>query len=519
ELDGSQSIIELNSRHGSLSTLRLVWNSITDTLSVKISETERSETRTKLSIIRAIAKMYDPLGIVDTVKAKANQFMQRVWTLKKANGWDEEVPQQLRQEWEKFERQLVLLRDVQIPRHVTVEGARNIQIHGFSDASESGYGACVYVRSSNEEGVVSRLYVSKSKVTPLATKHSIAKLELCAAHLLSKLLVKIGKATEDSFPTFCWTDSTTVIHWLKSPPSRWKTFVANRVSQIQTATKKSAVTATVQMEHVTSPVHIELVTNLTSSAFLAALRWFIARRGKVAELHSDNGTNFRGASNELQELYKLLNSQEHQKAVSGWCAEHEIRWKFTPPAAPHFGGLWEATVKSMKFHLKRVLGTGQLTYEDLSTLLTEIEACLNSRPLTAISEDPNDVEALTPGHFLVENNLQTLPDLNMLDIPTNRLNHWKLLQRHMQHIWQRWHLEYLHTLQKRSKWNNTPCTIMPGKLVVLQEDNVAVCKWPLARIIELHPGKDGVTRVVSLKVCNGKTIRRPIHKIALLPME
>ncbi|XP_049277052.1 uncharacterized protein LOC125760709 [Anopheles funestus] len=270
---------------------------------------------------------------------------------------------------------------------------------------------------------------------------------------------------------------------------------------------------------VTKAVHIELVSNLSSYAFLAALRRFVARRGKVAELHSDNGTNFRGANNNLRDLYKLLNSKEHQEAIIGWCSEQEIRWKFTPPAAPHFGGLWEAAVKSMKFHLKRVLGTGQLTYEDLTTLLTEIEACLNSRPITAITEDPYDMEALTPGHFLVGNSLQTVPAIDISEIPTNRLNHWRIVQRHMQHIWQRWHREYLQTLQKRAKWNNNPCTIVPGRLVVLQEDNVAVCKWPLGRITEIHPGKDGVTRVVTVKCSNGKEIRRPVHRIAPLPIE
>lgn len=173
----------------------------------------------------------------------------------------------------------------------------------------------------------------------------------------------------------------------------------------------------------------------------------------------------------------------------------------------------------MKFHLKRVLGTGQLTYEDLTTLLTEIEACLNSRPITAITEDPYDMEALTPGHFLVGNSLQTVPAIDISEIPTNRLNHWRIVQRHMQHIWQRWHREYLQTLQKRAKWNKNPCTIVPGKLVVLQEDNVAVCKWPLARITEIHPGKDGVTRVVTVKCSNGKEIRRPVHRIAPLPIE
>ncbi|XP_062715823.1 uncharacterized protein LOC134291718 [Aedes albopictus] len=151
----------------------------------------------------------------------------------------------------------------------------------------------------------------------------------------------------------------------------------------------------------TKAVHLELVSDLSTDRFLQALRRFVARRGRCERIYSDNGTNFVGARNKLQDLLKLLKNRDHHEAVSKECAKDGIQWHFIPPSAPHFGGLWEAAVRSSKHHLLRVLGETPVSPEDFSTLLTQVEACLNSRPLTPLSDDPNDLEPLTPAHFLI----------------------------------------------------------------------------------------------------------------------
>ena len=148
----------------------------------------------------------------------------------------------------------------------------------------------------------------------------------------------------------------------------------------------------------TKAVHIEVVTSLTTEAFLAVLRSFIARRGKPRTIYSDNGTNFQGASNELNEIYNMLHTSSQMTRIPDYLTSEGCDWKFIPPHAPHFGGLWEAAVKSKKYHLRRTLGSHIATFEELSTLLAEIEACPNSRSLYTLS-DPFNPTYLSPGHF------------------------------------------------------------------------------------------------------------------------
>ena len=149
-------------------------------------------------------------------------------------------------------------------------------------------------------------------------------------------------------------------------------------------------------------VHLEVVSNLTSEAFVVALRRFVARRGCPTLIWSDNGTNFVGANHELKEMYEFLSRKDVGDAIANSCASLGVEWKFIPEHSPHFGGLWEAAVKSMKKHLRRVVGDVKLTFEELSTMLTQIEACLNSRPLVPFNAPDDDgIDVLTPGHFLI----------------------------------------------------------------------------------------------------------------------
>ncbi|XP_043496458.1 uncharacterized protein LOC122520462 [Polistes fuscatus] len=219
----------------------------------------------------------------------------------------------------------------------------------------------------------------------------------------------------------------------------------------------------------TKAVHLELVNDLTTEAFLAALRRFMARRGKCSDIYSDNATNFVGAANEL-----------------------------------------EARVSRSET---------LLSYEALLTYVLEIEAILNSRPITPLSNDPNDLRALTPGHFLIGNSFTSLPEDEYRDIPSGRLSQWQHVQQMRQHFWNRWNKEYLNEQTVRKKWHRgTADKISPGTLVILREDNSPPLKWSLGRIAEVHKGADGIARVASVKTANG-LVKRGIKRLSPLPSD
>ncbi|XP_026467480.1 uncharacterized protein LOC113371047 [Ctenocephalides felis] len=196
-----------------------------------------------------------------------------------------------------------------------------------------------------------------------------------------------------------------------------------------------------------------------------------------------------------------------------------VSWKHIPPNSPHFGGIWEAGIKSCKAHLKRVLGNAILTFEDFYTVLTQIEAILNSRPISPLSSDPNDYDPLTPSHFLIGKSLTSTPDPSVLETLDNRLSRYQRLQKLVQHFWKRWHKEYVSELQARTKWQVQPSQPAEvGDMVVVREDNLPPLHWRLGRILDTHPGDDGLVRVVTIKTQNG-VLKRAINRVCVLPKQ
>jgi hypothetical protein len=221
------------------------------------------------------------------------------------------------------------------------------------------------------------------------------------------------------------------------------------------------------------------------------------------------------ALSELKELYNFLDDQKIRGAVSEICSARNVKWRFIPERSPNFGGLWEACVKSAKTHLKRIMGSIRFTYEELTTVLSQVEACLNSRPLIpADSPDDDGIDVLTPGHFLIGQPLCALPDPSSSFRSTSLLRRWELSQNIVRHFWQRWSSEYLVTLNKFHKWHHPSRNLTVGDVVVLKEDSVIPTKWPLAKVVQVHTGRDGLVRVATLKTEKG-TYKRPVSKIVL----
>ncbi|XP_063901935.1 uncharacterized protein LOC135121564 [Zophobas morio] len=264
----------------------------------------------------------------------------------------------------------------------------------------------------------------------------------------------------------------------------------------------------------TKAIHLELVNDLTTESFLAAFNRLVARRGHVYHMYSDNATNFVGARNKLNELTEFLKSQSFRNVIQN-LANKGIKWHFIPPKSPHMGGLWEGNIKSVKNHIKRSLNSMVLTYEELYTFLTRVEAILNSRPITPLSNDPNDLQPLTPGHFLIGEPLTAIDEQDITPLKVNRLSQWQKIERLRQDFWHRWKKEYLTQYSLRNqKFATQPDAIAVNTMVILVEENTPPLQWRLGRILDVHPGTDGVVRVVSIKTSAGVVKRAGAPQIS-----
>ncbi|XP_058839359.1 uncharacterized protein LOC131694869 [Topomyia yanbarensis] len=783
-----------------IKTLGLMWNPVSDEFIFVCQPPIECDRPTKRQVLSTIAKIFDPLGLISPVVVLAKILMQKLWISKL--GWDDSLDGELYTQWKHFLTSLPISDQIRIPRQVLISGAVSYQLHGFSDASQAAYGACVYIRSLQQDGTATmRLVSSKSKIAPI-TPMTIPRKELLAALLLSRLTRKILTSIDLCIESVNhWCDSQVVLAWLRKSPQSLPIFVRNRTAEINNSKEfvwryvrttdnpadivsrgqsaaelavndtwwngpdflryidyqmctpeplqdcdipelKAPVIVHIAMnydefpiltkyesfrktqrivaymlrfasnarknrenrivnpfltvvelrealktivgaiqshefakeiecvargdpEHrlnnlnpfieenllrvggrirhashlpydskhqlllpntsqvtrslisaihrenlhvgpagvlailkhqfwvlkprstirqvlrkcivcfktkpytidqqmgdlpfyrlnpsptfqrvgidfagpilikqsarravpvkgyicvfvcmATKAMHLEAVEDLSTEAFLSAFKRFVARRGIPETVFSDNGTNFIGARSELHQLYILFKEDSTQQKIFEYCQVKEIEWKTIPPSAPHFGGIWEAGVKSVKSVLKKVYKSASLPIMEFSTLLCQIEAILNSRPLFAHSSDPNDLEALTPGHFIINRPLTSVPEPSCAEIPTNRLSRWQHIQKLREHFWKRWSREYVTELQVRTKWLSQRTNVQPNMIVLVKEDNLPPQSWRIGRVTNVYPGPDGLVRVVDVKTKTG-IFRRPIHKLAPLPI-
>ncbi|XP_076646848.1 uncharacterized protein LOC143355683 [Halictus rubicundus] len=282
-----------------VNALGIRWNAREDTISYAVKDFNNTKRITKRTILSQVAQLFDPLGLLAPIIIRAKMIMQELWASKL--NWDESVSEELHTKWVNYCRDLTYIKTIKIARRVVISDYQSLQLHGFCDASEQAYGACIYMRSKTNNKVQVQLLCAKSRVAPLKTQ-TLPRLELCAAYLLSK-------------------------------------------------------------------------------------------------------------------LYKTI-----------------------------------------------------------------MNTILNSRPLTPLSSDPNDLSALTPAHFLIGDTLNSMPDYDISNVPSGRLSSWQHVQKMRHHFWQRWSKEYLHELTTRKKWHkHKPEKIEIGSIVTVQDDHLPAMQWTLAR--------------------------------------
>ena len=258
-------------------------------------------------------------------------------------------------------------------------------------------------------------------------------------------------------------------------------------------------------------VHIEVLPSLDADAFLNALRRFITRRGPPAKIFSDRGTNFQRAAKDLQTAAQAWNQDTKVKEV---LHRRDIEWVFQTPAASHMGGVWERQIRSIRKILDSILGSQRIDDDRLYTLFCEVEATLNSRPITAAPGDPSDTEALTPDHLLRVGAGTHLP---LGDFSTSEAfrRRWAHAQALADRFWKRWKMEYLHSLRMRQRSIEPTRNLRVGDLVLITDLHLPRNQWRLGRVTKVFPGSDGLVRQVRLRTSSG-VLTRPIVKLCLL---
>ena len=263
-------------------------------------------------------------------------------------------------------------------------------------------------------------------------------------------------------------------------------------------------------------IHIEVAHSMETDSFLQALRRVIARRGPIRELPSDRGTNFVGAENELK---RALQEMDDEK-IKAELLTHNIDSIRNPATASNFGGAWERQIRSVRNIMAALMKQHghSLDDESLRTLLCEVEAVVNGRPLTTETlSDPLSPLPLTPSTLLTGKTKLILPPPGKFqreDIYCKR--RWRRVQHIANEFWSRWNKEYLQSLQARQKWTRQRRNYTEGDIVLLKDDNTCRNKWPMARVIAARRDDQGQVRSVTVQSATGSVLSRPVNKLVLL---
>lgn len=261
-------------------------------------------------------------------------------------------------------------------------------------------------------------------------------------------------------------------------------------------------------------VHIEIASSLTTDSCIMCIRNFVARRGVPSVIYSDNGTNFKGADNELRaELAKIDQDRMHTTFTSP-----QTKWIFNPPGAPHMGGSWERLVGSIKKVAAAIMPTRTPSDELLRCVLMEAESVVNSRPLTYIPIENNTAEALTPNHFLIGNSNGEKPITQTTERDLIGRKDWRIAQQLADNFWRRWIREYLPTLTRRSKWHSKAKPIQVGDVVIVVDEKNSRNCWPKGIVTDTTATRDGQVRKATVQTAHG-TYEKPAVKLAVLDVE
>ena len=270
----------------------------------------------------------------------------------------------------------------------------------------------------------------------------------------------------------------------------------------------------------TRALHLELVRNLSVATFLQAFRRFVARRGLPFRIVSDNAKTFKGAAREIKKIVRSANVQRYM-------ADKGVTWEFIVEKAPWQGGFWERLVRCVKSCLKKIVGRAFLSFEEMRTLLIEIEGTLNNRPLTYVYDNEQGISyPLTPSSLIHGRTIATTASDKQYEILstnqalTRRERYHRTL---LKQFAKQWRSEYLTSLLETARATSgaESRVVDVGDMVILKSDQTSRSFWKVAKVEELIPGKDDVVRSARVCIINdgGKRtiLRRPVQH--LIPLE
>ncbi|XP_061684073.1 uncharacterized protein LOC133505126 [Syngnathoides biaculeatus] len=266
----------------------------------------------------------------------------------------------------------------------------------------------------------------------------------------------------------------------------------------------------------TRAVHVEVIESMDTASCINALQRFFALRGPAKQLRSDRGTNFVGASSELC----MERADPGQASTLKFLHENGCTWEFNPPHASHMGGVWERMIGITRRILDSMLLQTRhthLTHEVLCTLLAEVSAIINARPLIPVSSDPTSPMMLTPAMLSTQKPGIPAPPGGFIEKDLFKCQ-WKQVQALANEFWSRWRDEYLHTLQPRRKWHTPRRNLQVGDIVLLKQSQTHRNEWPMRLVVSTFPSSDGQVRKIEVRTSQDKikTFLRPISDVVLL---
>ncbi|KAJ8981431.1 hypothetical protein NQ317_015633 [Molorchus minor] len=542
----SMNPLSFDREENSLMVLGLQWSPPKDCFLFHIVSVKR--TCTKRHVLSELAKVFDPLGIIAPVIFFTKHLIQRMWI--SGAEWDDPPSEDICRAWSQYQSELPLLSQICLPRRLILDNFTCLEIHGFSDASSHGYGAVIYFRVCDELGNFSTFFVcAKSKVAPLK-RISISRLELCAALLLAKLISFVCKVYETRLKfnqVYAWSDSQIALSWIKSSPHRWKTFVSNRVSAIQDRIDPTCWYYVESQNNPADPASRglfphELVQLFLNQSHLDYSNFppFVFPPNIVEEERASSFAAFVG-NNFLQDLLERYASFASLQRIVAYI----LRFKFNTlhPTTKTVGPLSTAELSDALLllvrHTQTIAFSSELKNRSFSKPLKKLNVFLDNDLLrvggslgySALSYDKRYPLLLPRSSRLTELIIDHFHKKissrrnthNSIFIVTKILDivfktRYSIGVRLHRDFWQRWHQEYLHTLQQRSKWLTPDATVHPDTLVLIKDDGVAPLQWSMGRILELHPARDGIARVATVKTSKG-IVKRPLVKLCPLPVD